>query len=217
MVTDNRTDNIAVTKPRININEALDEPVVLAAPSNVTATAITAGTIQLTWNAPTPASQRTSYRVRFRTALANPWTLATSTTTTAFTHENITPGALHQYEVVTTDTVGNVSPAATDYGLLLFHEDDPLAPASTLVKGVHVARLRGAAKAWRQFAELGSLPSDSPVGVVQASHLIDVRDRLNDARALMGLLPFSYVTVNLPATGTAIDARHVDQLRAAMR
>jgi subtilisin family serine protease len=217
MVADNRTDNIGVTKPRININEALDEPVVLAAPSNVTATAIASGTIQLTWNAPTPASQRTSYRVRFRTALANPWTVATSTTTTSFTHENITPGTLHQYEVVTTDTVGNFSSAATDYGLPLFHEDDPLVPTSTLVRGIHLARLRGAANAWRQFAGLPSLSSESPVGVVQASHLIDVRDRLNEARALMGLLPFSYAIVNLPALGTAVDARHVDQLRSAMR
>jgi subtilisin family serine protease len=217
MVTDNRTGNTGLKKPRININEALDETIVLAAPSNLSARAIASGTIQLTWNAPTPASQRTSYRVRFRTALANPWTVATSTTTTTFTHENITPGALYQYEVVTTDTVGNFSAAATDYGLPLFHEDDPLVPTSTLVKGIHLARLRAAANAWRQFAGLGALPSDSPTGVVQASQLIDVRDRLNEARALMSLLPFSYSAVNLPALGTAIDARHVDQLRTAMR
>jgi fibronectin type 3 domain-containing protein len=124
---------------------------------------VNAGTIALTWSAATPASQRTSYRVRFRTALANPWTTVVSmTTTTNFTHEHVTGGSLYRYEVVTSDTVGNLSSAATDYALPLFHEDDPLAPTSTLVKGVHIG-LRSAANAWRQFAGLaGSLAGDSP-------------------------------------------------------
>lgn len=217
MVTDTRPDNIGVTKPRININEALDEPLVLAAPTSLTAVATGPATVLLTWNAPTPASQRTSYRVRFRTALNSPWTIATTTTPTTFTHENITPGALHQYEVTTTDTVGNLSSAAIDYALPLFHDDDPLTPTTTLIKGVHIVRLRAAANAWRQFAGLAaSLPADAVTGIVQASHLTAIRDRLNEARVLMDLAPFGY-TIALPAPGAVVDARHVGQLRDAMR
>lgn len=218
MVADKRPNSTSVTKPRINVNEALDEPVTLAPPTSLTATATGTETVQLTWTAAIPASPRTSYRVTYRTSLGDAWSVVTSTPTTTFTHHNMTPGLLHEYEVVTTDSVGNLSSAATDHVLPLFHDDDPLAPQSTLVKGVHVARLRQAADAWRQFAGLGaSFSYDSPSGVVQASDLTDIRLRLNEARDLMGLVAFSYVGVNPPQSGTVIDARHVDQLRAAMR
>lgn len=202
----------------MNVNEALDEPVILVPPTNLAATASGSGTIQLTWNAANPASQRTSYRVRFRTSVSSGWTDATATQTTSFSHENTAPGVLYEYEVVTTDAVGNLSSAAKDYGLPLFHDDDPLTPQSTMIKGMHVARLRQAVDAWRQFAGLAvAFTYEAPTGAVQASHLTGMRDRLNDARALTGFFPFSYAGVSSPTPGALIDARHVDQLRAAMR
>lgn len=174
------------------------------APPTAVAAALDPHSIQLTWTAPAPTSPRTFFRVLVRGTASGAWTDVTTTTTAAHTHQGL-------------------SSPSTDYGATNFFTDEVLVAGTSIVRGVHVGELRQAADAWRSSAGLPAafgtyLPAK---GVVAASRFAPIVDALSEARVQIGLSPFSYAEVTIPApaavTPTIIDRRHVQQLRDATR
>ena len=218
MVTDTRLSPPTVTKPRINVNDALDQPVTLPPPTGLVATGIATGTVQITWNAPDPAIARTSYRLRVRATSAGTWTELANTTLTSFSHGNLTSATVYQYDVVTTDVAENVSAAITDYAMTFLFTDQPVIAGST-IRGVHIGELREAADRWRTFAGLTpAFGSYSPAtGTVAATDVLDLVTALNGARTQIGLSSFSYTGVGAPYVAVTVDHRHIQQLRDVVR
>lgn len=212
-----------IKKPRINVDEALDEPLNLAPPTAAVAAAIDPHSIQLTWTAPAPTSPRTFFRVLVRGTASGAWTDVTTTTTAAHTHQGLSSSSVYQYAVVSEDAAGNRSSLSTDYGATNFFTDEVLVAGTSIVRGVHVGELRQATDAWRSFAGLATAFATyvPATGVVAASHFTAIVDALSEARVQIGLPPFSYSEIMVPApaavTPTIIDRRHVKQLRDATR
>lgn len=220
MVTDSRTGAPSITKPQVDINEALDQPSELPAPTNLAAVAVGSSSVSLTWAAASPSVPRTTYLIRHRTSWNGLWIETGSSTTTSFIHSSVTSGTVLQYEVASTDAAANVSPVTRAFVYTGTYSNDPIAAGSTIIRGAHIGELRKATDAWRAFAGLPyHFPSAwSPAtGPVLASHFADIVTALNDARDVAGMPRFDYLGLLAPLAGGTIDHRHVQQLRAATR
>jgi 6-phosphogluconolactonase (cycloisomerase 2 family) len=61
------------------------------------------------------------------------------------------------------------------------------------------------------------LPSLPPLSrVIKTTHIVELRSRIDDARAQHGLTPYSYTTPILAPGGTVIQAAHINDLRTAL-
>src|SRR6185436_19198172 len=109
-----------------------------------------------------------------------------------------------------------------DYAVTVTFTDDPLnSSGSTPIYGRHLAELREAADAWREFATLTRMFTYVPqTGAILASHFVGaagVVDALNAARNQMSLEPFAYSSVSPPAINGFIRKEHVQQMRTSVR
>ena len=221
MVTDTRSGASNVQKPRINVNEALDQPLQLPAPSALNASAATTTSVSLAWLPPAAPLPRTEYKLRVRNATGEPsWADLASTTATTYSHGTLNAGAVYEYEVTNTDAAGNFSAPVRDTAYTGFFSNDPIVSGVTAVRGAHVGELRQCTDAWRTFAGLPRAfvaPYEALTGTVFAAHIADIVLAFNAARQTAGFPPFSYSGVAAPTAGVIIDRRHIEQLRDAMR
>jgi hypothetical protein len=186
------------------------------APASVTATRSDTAAISVSWAPSVSDTVIAGYRV---VRVPGNVTFTTSGTGTTFDDKTgLVPGSAYFYRVIAVDT-GNVvsAPSAYDVATLIQFADDPVAAGQTILRGVHVSDLRLAVDAVRQAAGLGKTWTDysPPTGVVSASHFLELRDRLNEARAAMGL-PNVHFTDSV-AVGAAVRARTMKELRDGVK
>jgi subtilisin family serine protease len=208
--------------PRINVNAALGavaDTTPPTTPGSFTATGTGSGTVVLTWTASTDAGGVAYYEIFRRASRNGPFThVQNVVSATSYTDmSNLAASKMYEYRIVAVDQSANSSGAAFDFAVTVVFPDD------AVVKGAHIARLREAADAWREFAGLARLHASYPplTGVIVASHLAgtstSVREALNAARQAMSLPLFAYSGVPAPAPGQVHRLAHVQQLRDAMK
>lgn len=95
---------------------------------------------------------------------------------------------------------------------------EPNDNGGTIVRGIHIGRLRQAVDAWRTYAGLSPLFTyEAATGLVQASHVNGIISAWNGSRAVIGLPAFTYSVVPVPAAFVIIDDDHIQQPRNAVK
>lgn len=219
-ITDTRITP-AVVKPRIDVDAALDlaDATPPTDPTSFTASGGASGAVTLTWGESTDNVAVDHYKVHRRSRYDVGWSYIDNATGSSYT-DNVLPSKMYQYSIVAVDSSGLQSGTKYDYAVTVTFTDDPLSGVPAIV-GRHVAELRQAVDAWREFANIGRIFSyTDPTGGLLASHFIGssgVVNALNAARTQMLLPSFSYSSVPAPDVGVAMQREHIQQVRTAVR
>jgi subtilisin family serine protease len=185
-------------------------------PTSVAAIRSGNSTISLSWAPSQSDAGITGYRIE---RVPGNKTFTTWGTGTNFVDTNgLAPGSAYFYRVIGVDSQNAVSPpSAYDVATLIELADDPVIAGLTAIRGAHVSELRMAIDAVRQAAGLAPTWTRyvPPTGIVKASEFLELRDRLNEARAAMNL---PNVALSDPvAAGETVRARTVKELRDGVK
>lgn len=124
----------------------------------------------------------------------------------------------YTYRVYPIDKNGVSSePSPYDLATLLPLADDPAVAGQTIIRGIHIGQLREAIDAVRRAAGLApAWQSYTPAtGTVFVSDLVTMRDRLNEARAVLQL-PAVELSPAV-SVGSMIRAIQLQQLRGGVQ
>ena len=187
-------------------------PINLAAPTDVTASATSTTSINVTWS---PASGADRYEVSRRTN--GGYSVLTSTATTSFVDTSAAPNTAYLYRVQALDPAGSPGAySAPDLATTIVFTDDPIVSGATTIKAVHFDQLRQAVNAVRAAANLGAASFTDPTlpGItIKAVHILELRTNLDQARTALGLSALTYTDPTITAGTTIIKALHVTELR----
>lgn len=196
-----------------------------AAPFGVTAQPATANSpsaaVALTWSAVAGA---TRYRVERKDA-SNDWASIGTTTTHSKEDSGATSGIAYLYRICVANAAGNCTSGYSKPALgakFNFPADPTIEANVTTIQLAHITELRTAVNAVRLLAELDEFnwntslaPAPSYQGLVYASHIRQLREKLDEALAALGIKPSAYDDSTLfgAPNGTSIKASHIRQLR----
>jgi hypothetical protein len=185
-----------------------------ARPTSLVATATGPTSVQLTWNASTGAAQ---YEIARACTTAGFATL-TAVGTTSHTDNTAPASSVCVYEVRAIDAFATASSySVPDVASTRTFTDDPLVPATTLVKAVHFTELQQAVNALRAIAGLGAMSFTAPApaigALVRGAHVLELRTAFDQARAALGMSVPAYTD----GSPSAIKAVHVQELRTGLK
>lgn len=197
----------------------------LAAPSAISVDSVSDSQVTLSW---VPVSGATSYRVERSPDILTPYTTIGSPAGNSFQDAGLTRGNTYLYRVRAVDAAGTLSPpspvamatAITFTDPELVGANDPQGRPATAVKAAHVNDLRLAVAGVRRAAARPAVTwaeaITSGVTVINASHVEELRTKLDEARAALGLTTPAYTdgTLQTGANGTAIRKIHFEELRS---
>ena len=190
-----------------------------AAPTNLSATATTTASVQLSWTASAGATPTTQYEV-WRASAASPFALRLTTAATSIT-DTVSAGNAFVYKVRAVDTAGASPYSPPDAATTIFFTDDPLLAGVTQVKATHLAELRQGVNAMRVAAGLAPATfTDSTVSNairIKAAHCQELRTALNQARAALGLSGVTFTDATITTGGTKVRAVHLQELRDGVK
>ena len=179
--------------------------------------AATSSQVDLTWSASAGAA---SYQIE-RKAAGGGFTLLQSVTGTTYSDTAVGANLAYVYRVRAV-AGSSFSPYSNmDLATTIIYTNDPLA-AGIVVAGWHFEQLRTAVNAIRSTAGLSaavwSSPSPLPSKVIKRADLVELRDRLHEARTALGLSSGAYaLDPSITALVTTIKRQHVQELRERTR
>lgn len=189
-----------------------------ATPLFVSATGNGPSSVSVSWAA---ASGATAYEIQ-RASSSATYTPLVTTELTSYNDTAVSAGAAYAYRVRA--LAGSLtSPFGTpDIATTVAFADDPLVPATTIIKAIHVEQLRSAVNALRAAAGLTPLTFTDPVltagsTVVKAIHIEELRGGVNPARSALGVSSAAFADAPLVANSTIIRSVHLGQLRDALK
>jgi hypothetical protein len=157
-------------------------------PDNVTATAISATSVAVSWTATAGA---TTYEV-LKSSDGTSYTHVSNVTGTSATDATVAANTSYLY--VVRETAPTLSEdSAPDLATTVMFTNDPLFISSTVVQAVHITELRTAVTAVRQLAGVpgAAYTTDATITpgatVVKAAHLMELHTSLNEARVALSL------------------------------
>jgi subtilisin family serine protease len=220
-VTDTRLSP-PIVKPRINVDAALDlaDTTPPTDPASFTASGSSSGAVTLTWTASTDDDAVDHYELQRRDKYNAAWSSVADATSSPYIDTG-SASKMYEYSIVAVDTSGLRSNLEYDYAVNVTFTNDPVSAGTMRVYGRHMAELREATDAWREFANLTRIFTyTSETNGIRASHFVGptgVVNALNAARSQMSLPAFAYTSVPAPGAGVAIRTQHVQELRTAAR
>lgn len=183
----------------------------LAAPSGVSAQAIAATTVRVSWNAVAGAAE---YEV-FRRAAGGAFVSRGRTSATTLDDPAAASTAyLYQVRALTAGGVSGAA-SASDLATTVLFTDDPISAGATNVKAIHLTQLRAAVNAVRALAGSGAATFTAST-IIKAVQVTELRGALAAARATLGLSTPSFTDPTLGA-GTSIKAVHFIELRNGVK
>ena len=202
------TDTVSVT-----ISDAT-----VAAPTGVVATATSASSVTVTWNA---VSGATGYQVD-RSAGNNVWEQIGTPTAPPFVSDVPFSNFSYLYRVRAVNGSTISANSATDYATAFVFTDSPLVAGSTFIRGYHVGQLRMTANYLRNLAGLADFAFTDPtifvtVTPMRAVHITELRTAVNEARAALGFPALSFTDGTLTARVTGIKIAHIHELRSSVQ
>jgi hypothetical protein len=189
-------------------------PVALAAPANVVATAASATSVNLTWNAVAGA---TGYEIA-RSSGSGAFATVGTPGTNSFPDHGAIGATAYLYKVRAT-AGGSVSAySGVDLATTVAFTDSTLTAGTTPIRSAHLTEARTAVNAVRALAGLAAatFTDTAAAGTACRSvHITELRTALNAARAALGLTAVTYA--NSGAAGTVAHAADVAELRGGVR
>jgi len=195
-------------------NTASNETIVLAKPTNVVATAISASEIQLTWS----SLPNADYYYILRSSDGSAYSYrGTAYSTNSYVDSSVTADKTYLY-IVRGYSWGPMS--APDAATTIVFTDATIQAGVTTIKKAHLTELRTAVNAVRASAVLPAATFTDPdlTGTVpfKAIHVSELRTALNAARSVLGLPVIAYVDPDL-STGMPVKAAHFNDLRLGVK
>jgi hypothetical protein len=199
---------------------ATEVPTTLLAPTALIATTLSnlpVAQVNTSWTATAGAHH---YEVERTTNIAaNYTTVNSNVTATNFTDTTVSSVVAYLYRVRAVDSSGNVSPYSNvDLATAISFVDDTLQAGATTIKADHITQLRQAVNAVRAITtSLGQVSwaeSITPGVSIKASHIQELRTKLDDARSALGFGPCAYTDASI---GQLIQKVHIDQLRQCVK
>jgi len=160
------------------------------------------------------APPNTSYLVHRRVG-SGPWT--TSVQGSPYYSEfKPQPGTPYTYWIEALDQASHViATSNADMAMIVAFTDDPIT-ITTPVKALHEAEIVAAANSLRTLAGLPAFPAPGNAGdVIHASHILAIRNAINEARVALGAAPATFSTG--VAAGSRVRVQDIQDLREAMR
>jgi Dual-action HEIGH metallo-peptidase len=177
-------------------------------PTNLTATATTANSVQVTWNIVPGA---TAYEVE-RSDNNRPFARIATVNGNSFGDTFLTSSTTYLYRVrALTGTTPSAGYSNVDHATTVIFLDDPLV-RGTIVKDEHIIQLRVAINAMRASVGLAPFNFVLPVGpgvVIRASHIFELQNALGPALSARAI-PSIFTPL---ASGTPIRTVHIQELR----
>lgn len=197
----------------------------LPAPSAISVDSVSDSQVTLSW-APIPGA--VGYRVERSPDILTPYSTVGSPAGNSFPDAGLTRGNTYLYRVRAVDSTGALSPpspvamatAITFTDPELIGANDPQGRPPTAIKAAHVNDLRLAVAGVRRAAARPAVAWAEVVipdiTIIRASHVEELRTKLDEARSALGLSTSAYTNATLQtgANGTAIKRVHFEELRA---
>lgn len=184
-------------------------------PQNLSATAMSATTVEVTWGA-VPAANL-GYRID-RTGGSVP--VAFQVFGTSYTDSTVAANAAYKYTIVAMSSTEPESPPSNaDYAAAIGFAGEAILPGSTTAKAVHVTELRSTINAIRALADLTAFSfTDSSLAgqALKAVHITELRTALNAARTEFGLPAWSFTNTLTPQS-SLIRAVDLTEVRDAVK
>ena len=196
-------------------NSSSDYTVVLTAPTNVVATAVVSSQVSVTWSAVTGAG---GYQV-LRSGDNNSFAVVGNVGTTSFLDANLAPNIAYFYKVRAVDATATGPLSSSDLAMTVSFSDDPITPAATHIRAVHITELRTAINVLRSAAGLQAATfTDASLSgkPVKAVHFLELQTALNQARGAL-LLPAITYSVSNPSAGNAVYGAFIRDLRNGLK
>jgi len=156
------------------------------------------------------------YKIYQRTA-GTSFSYVTATGATSYVLTNVQSGVVYLYRVDAYDNGNLIGISNIDTAMLVAFTDDNL-QAGTQIKAVHFTQLRDAVNAYRIAAGLSTITIDAAPGQpIRRDDIQTLRDGLNEARGSFGAATYTFTDSPLIAHSVVVRARHVQELREAVR
>jgi subtilisin-like proprotein convertase family protein len=189
-----------------------DDGPVIAAPANVTATAIGPTQVGLTWSS---VAQATGYRI-YRSSNGTSYAPVGTSGSPSFTDTTAAANTAYLYKVHSLNDDSESAGSNADLATTVLFTDSVLT-SSTPVRRAHFTELLTAINAVRTLAGMSAASFGGPApvsgGIVRRSHLVDLRNALAAARSALALPAASLADDDVAAGVTPIRAAHVTDLR----
>lgn len=185
------------------------------APTGLIATAVSAGQVNVSWNA---VSGVAHYEV-FRSFDGSPFLLYGTAAGNSFVDVTIGRTTYLYFVRAVAPTGLRSGFSNTDNATTIMFTNDPL-PTGAVILAQHIAEVRDAVNAMRLSAGQTPSPVDPSFGtaaVIRASHITNLRDLLVNARSAMGLPPLTFTDPVIVPTETVVKAAHVQELREGVK
>jgi len=191
-------------------------PFFIDAPTNLTVTATSDTSVNLSWTAPTGFVDH--YQVERSQSISGPFLILANTTATTLSDTTVSVDHAYLYRVRTIGTGGIFSaPGNMALGTATTFEFSSL--QGQLIKAQHVYDLRTTVNAVRAAANLPAAtwsPRDTLTGLfVEANDVQVLRNKLDEALAVLSIAVTAYddPTLSTGANGTLVKAIHFEQLQ----
>lgn len=184
----------------------------------VGANATSPTSVSITWTA---ASGASGYDI-FRSTANGPYSMIGQSVSPAFVDNTVSANTSYLYKVRGRDGGGSTGAlSAANLATTVIFTDDPVIPATTPVKAIHIVQLRIAVNAVRTFAGLSAAAFTDPIlaagDPLRAVHITELRTALDAARSSLGLAPLTYTDPTIVAGTTMAKRAHIMELRDGVR
>jgi len=197
----------------------------LSAPSGLSVDSTSDSTVQLSW---TPVSGAAGYRVERSPDILTPYATVGTPAGNSFQDSGLTRGNTYLYRVRAVDAAGALSqPSPVAMATAVTFTDSELVGANdsqgrpaTAVRAAHVNDLRLAVAGVRRAAARTAFAwpetVTSNVTVIRASHVEELREKLDEALSALGLShpPYTDATLHTGQNGTPVKKAHFEELRS---
>lgn len=210
-------DVVVGRSPMLEVNASGDTS--LVAPSELSVKLQSQDIAYLTWHSVANAD---FYIIERRTASTDFVEIGTEDFYRSFNDLTVLPGTAYLYRVraATADREVVSQPSPVGYITTFPWSDGSPSDPPKKMKAIHWTELRTAANAVRALAGLTPFAwTDAALTgkPIRHVHVTQIRTALDAARNSLGLEPAAYITDPTLASGVAVKARHLSELRDAMK
>jgi len=199
------------------IQTATPPPQNLGAPTNLSASPLSATSVLVTWQ---PGLNATTHEL-WRASGGGAYVIVSLNASSPYVDTNVPTGSTSLYKVRGSNGTSVSSFSNVDFATTVVFTDDPLSPG-LLIRAAYLQQIRAATNAMRAAAGLAAATfTDDPVVAnqtpIRAVYIAEARTLLSQALTAMGFPAPAFTDPTLIANQTLIRAHYFQELRDAVK